>query len=483
MNTNSILRLVIVTLLASAASSCGGGGGSGSVVTPPPPPPPTGGIRGTGIALGPVTGFGSVFVNGIEFSTNGAQITVEDSSGTEADLKVGQIVEVRGDIDASAGTGTATSIVFSDSLEGPITAIDLATNSLNVLGQTVRVNGATIFDDRISPASLAGLNVNDIVEVSGNADNTGVVIASRIEPKAAGNLFELKGTVSNLSGNTFSIGPTTIDFSSALLVNGSPSNGACVEVKGNAFNQGTLVATRVEVKSCTLGASANDLGEIEGLITRFVSVSDFDVGGQAVTTNASTTYEGGTSADLGVNLKVEVEGSFNASLVLVARKVQIKPDNSTRLLGVVDSLNAGASTLTMFGVTVETGSATSWNDKSAANARPFDFSDLRTGDYLEVRGFEATTAGRMIGVFIERDDIGSRREIRGKATNIAQPDLRILGVDISTSAGTIYRDVDGTTINANDFFATAGNANRFVKVRGTWNGTVFATSEAELETP
>ena len=45
-----------------AISACGGAGGGLDVAD--------GGIRGTGSSVGPVSGFGSVFVNGVEFSTD-----------------------------------------------------------------------------------------------------------------------------------------------------------------------------------------------------------------------------------------------------------------------------------------------------------------------------------------------------------------------------------------------------------------------------
>ena len=60
------------------------------------------------------------------------------------------------------------------------------------------------------------------------------------------------------------------------------------------------------------------------MITRFASVTDFDVGGRAVTTTAATKYQGGGSSALALNVKVEVEGAVNASGVIVAAQVEIE---------------------------------------------------------------------------------------------------------------------------------------------------------------
>ncbi|MCU7855552.1 MAG: hypothetical protein KZQ79_07650, partial [Candidatus Thiodiazotropha sp. (ex Lucinoma borealis)] len=66
--------LISATTAALIATlySCGGGGGSQVA---------DGGIGGTGVSMGRVTGFGSIFVNGIEFETDNASFTVNDVSG------------------------------------------------------------------------------------------------------------------------------------------------------------------------------------------------------------------------------------------------------------------------------------------------------------------------------------------------------------------------------------------------------------------
>jgi hypothetical protein len=239
------------------------------------------------------------------------------------------------------------------------------------------------------------------------------------------------------------------------------------------------VATSVEVKSCNPNVATDDKGEIEGLITRFASATDFDVGGQRVTTTSSTTYENGVVGDLRVGLKVEAEGSFNSSGVLVARKVQVKLDTSLRLLGTIDSLDAATSTMRVFGLAITSTAGTAYEDKSSVDIRQFQFSDLRTGDYVEVRGFSGTTANSLVAARVERDDLESRRELQGVAASPATaPNLTILGISVST-AGAVYRNTDDSSMTQSEFFAAAGN--RLVKVRGSWNGSSFAATEAELE--
>lgn len=472
------ISLTATALLAFGMAACGGGGGYGS--TPPPNnPPPAGGIDGVGVAIGPITNFGSIFVNGVEFSTSNAQVRIDDNPGTESQLKVGQVVKVKGRIANDGRTGTAETVNFNDAVEGPVQSVDLAAGTLIVLGQVVRVTATTLFDNSFANPSLAGIAIGSVVEVSGFPNGAGEIVATRIEPKPAGGVFELFGVVSSLSGTRFNLSTTVVDFATAALPDGSPTNGACVEVKGSVFAGGVLTATRVEVESCTLAVANGDRGEIEGFITRFVSATDFSIGTQAITTTASTVYDNGTAAGLALNVKVEVEGSFNASGTLVATEVDFKPDNSARLLGTIESINAANSSVSIFGVTAQTSVGTSFEDKSSANLRPLTFAALRTGDYLEVRGFEEATAGTMTAVLVEREDLDARRELRGMATNVAQPNLRILGVSVTTEAGTEFRGVDDLPIDATTFFQQAPN--QIVEVRGTWNGSAFAATRAELE--
>jgi hypothetical protein len=63
------------------------------------------GIQGSGspvaagyTSVGPITGFGSVIVDGVEYSTTGAQIRIDDEPAPESQLRVGQIVSINGSV-------------------------------------------------------------------------------------------------------------------------------------------------------------------------------------------------------------------------------------------------------------------------------------------------------------------------------------------------------------------------------------------------
>jgi hypothetical protein len=465
-------------LLALSLSGCGGGSGGGGGDNQ------VSGIDrgGITIAQGPINGFGSVIVNGVRYSTTGATITIDDQPGTESDLRVGQVVRVEGRLDAGGATGTATRISYDDDVEGPIESIDVAAGRLVVLGQTVKVGPSTSFDDRISPRSLSGLAVGDRIEVSGLISAGGLIEATRIELKSASSAVELKGTVSSVDtvARRLRINEQQVDYSSAQLSNfpsGQPGNGDLVEVKGSVNGSGVLVATRIERRNASLAGTTDDSAEIEGLVTRYVSAADFDVAGQRVTTTASTVYEGGTATNLALDANVEIEGGFDATGRVVARKVQFRQQSDVELAGAVEAVNASAGTLVVLGVTVRTNSLTRYEDQSSADVERFSLADLRVGDYVEVRAYR--DAGGLVATLLERDDLESGVELQGPATSVAAPNLVVGGVSVTTDTQTEFRNNDGGSITAAAFFAAAPG--REVKVRGTMVGNVVLAERAELE--
>src|SRR5690554_7381767 len=83
------LSLAIAPVAFGIFSACGGGGGGGIGIA-------DGGIRGTGSSVGPVSGFGSVFVNGVKFETDGEVIS-NDGIEREDQLEEGMILRIDGD--------------------------------------------------------------------------------------------------------------------------------------------------------------------------------------------------------------------------------------------------------------------------------------------------------------------------------------------------------------------------------------------------
>lgn len=480
-------NLLILASVPMILSACGGSGSSASTTTA--------GIDGTGVrtplgvvSSGTVTGFGSVIVNGVRFDTSGSSFTIDGEPGSQSDLAVGDVVVVRGELDDDdRSQGTASSVEFDDLVEGPIAALDTVSGMLTVLGQTVRIDDATSFDDSIVPSSIDGLTVGDIVEVTGFVASDGTISATRIDLKGASLAFELTGLVASLDdvARRFVINDQIVDYATAQLDDfggGTIAEGDLVEVKaGTTLGAGgELLATRIEFKGDDVSGDDGDHVEIEGLISRFVDIRDFDVSGFPVTSNGNPTIEGGVAGDLGLDVKVEVEGSLDGG-VLTATKIEIRRSGPVRILANVDSVNTGSGSFVVLGITVRVDSQTRLEDKGPQDLESFSLSDLLVDDYVEVLGAEFPAgSGEILASRLERDDDEPDVEIRGIVATVVAPSFEILGVTVTTTAGTVFRDVNDAVISPATFFAAADG--RLVEATGLELGDRAVTAtEVELE--
>jgi hypothetical protein len=487
---NILIRIAAISLATTTlfAAGCGGSSGGGGANNPPPPPP-SGGITRTGVAfaVGPITGFGSVIVNGATYATDGNTVFMKDGQpATQDDFSVGEHVVITGSIDDNNSNAAAASVESNDLVEGPASSHDTTTNELIVLGQTVRISATTSVDD----SCPADLTTAPAVEVYGTVDTNRVIDATRIECRDAtwDGVMEVNGLATNVTATTFEINGLTVDYSGAA-VDDFPTAGVIneddpVEAKGDTLNGDTLEADRVEYKGNRFDVNEGDHIEIEGFITRFVSETNFDVSGIPATTITGTSFEGGSAADLGLNLKVEVEGEFDSNGVLNATKIEIKTSTAIRVTGTLDSV--AGDTLVILGITVNTSvTKTRFEDKSDSDVDPMSVGDLNGMDYVEIRGQEQPP-GQITAMLVEREDPDTRTELRGfvEVGGKAEPNLTVLGVTIVTNGATQYRDSRGSgesPMAAVDFWAAVQEGS-LVDARGTETGvTMLTATELELE--
>lgn len=488
-----------ILILAGCGGSSGGDGGVSPPPPPPPPPPPSGGITRTGVAVavGPITGFGSVIVNGVTYDTSSAMFTRDGAASDQSEFAVGEAVIVQGTIDDNNSNAVAQTVELNDIVKGPVSAGNSA-GVLTVMGQTVATGPNTSIDDScgVTLDDLSGLLLVFTVEVSGGADAQGVIDATRIECKTAGEVteFEVNGVVSghNAGAQTFMINDLQVDYSSSAVDNfptaGVINDGDPVEAKGlpaNFDDSGfppVLGASRVEYKGARFADNEGDHIEIEGFITRYVSPTDFDVSGIPVMEISGTVYEGGSSADLGMNLKVEVEGEFDANGVLNATKIEIEDSTNVRVAGQVDSV--AGNVVTILGISVNTDPLTTRFEDKRDDVDPFRVGDINTDDFVEARGQELPP-GEMTAFLIEREDLDLVTELRGfieDGSVSGTSSFMILGVTIDTGSVETWHDENDAPILPADFWAAVGTGGVLVEVKGLETGTTnLLAQELELE--
>jgi hypothetical protein len=483
--------LSIALLVAFGLAACGGGGSA------------DGGIGGTGKAVGAITAFGSIFVNGVEFETGTAAVNIDDSPGSESDLKLGMIVKVEGEFNDDGTSGTASIVSFEDVVEGPVTsAVNTTTKSFGVMGQVVFYTAGTVFEisggGALTPADLNTLT--PVVEVSGLVDSAGQITATRVERKAAdftpGAVLEVKGVVANLdtTAGTFDIGALAISYSAVATsfddgTIGDLAEGVLVEVKGDDDPADGLEADRIEFEFEDFG-NDGDLLEFEGFVTdRIPLVGDFEVNGLPVVTDGSTQWRGGYTqlSDVALDDRVEVDGTLqdqSGTLVLLAREVELEIEDDIRIEAPVDAVDASANIMSILGLGVaysDTTSITEFEDKDGVNTA---VDDLAADDWVRIEGI-LDSSDNVFATRVEQDNGDTDLTsiiLEGPAAGTPGPSggtFTILGVTIDRQPGVQYQ-IEDVPVSATVFFTNLTNE-RFVKARGTFSGSTLTAEELDLE--
>lgn len=362
-------------------AGCGGGGSAG------PSSGGTGAAPGS-FAAGPITGFGSIIVNGVRFDDSKAQVLDDDGNASSSgELKLGMSVEVEGGATSDDGKGPradARKIRHGAEILGPVSAIDVAARTLVVLGQAVRVPDGAVIDERLA-GGFAGIAVGTVLEVHGRLDAaTGVYTATRLSPKAAAEGYRIRGIVSALdaTARTFAIGAATISFAEIVPPPTGLENGTFVKVRlATAPVAGIWIATRLEFG----GHRPDDAAEVEleGTITAFTSATSFSVNGIPVDASHAEFREGASAASLALGVRVEVKGRAVEGVVVASRiSVEHEDEHDKReieLHGAIASIDTVAKTFVLREVTVSyAGAGIEYRGGSAAL--------LAAGVKVEVKG-------------------------------------------------------------------------------------------------
>lgn len=307
-------------LLALMVVGCGGGvdvAGNGV------------GSGGTGsYTSGPVSGLGSIIVNGVRYDVEDA--TVVDDDGTpgfnKSNLQLGMFVEVQGSDIASgsdgdeADEGTATLVRVASDFVGPALSIqrnvDGDITSFTVWGRTIRTDLKTFYS--------AQINHGDYVAVYGLVSD-GEYKATRVQKLSTSVLSKLTGKVASWSSATrqFSLGGRTFSYADDADLPAGFGVGSWVRVRVLSVN---IFSSPIPVQTVRLAAAAvatsSQVARLKGLIGVLDTPTSFVVNGVRVNASGATGLPGG---GLQVFDRVEVRGRM-VNGVLVAQSVDVEDD-------------------------------------------------------------------------------------------------------------------------------------------------------------
>ncbi len=489
---------MMAALLLLALAACGGGSGDGSGAAPdilaPEPDdegsPPTLGIDRGG-RFGVLTAFSSIIVGGVAYDTSDAEILISGMPGSENDLRVGNVIEVLGSVNEDGVTGTAEVVRSEPLLVGPISTLDVQNNSLVVLGQPVTVLSTTSFAGDFSPRDVNGLPLDAVVRIHGTLGGNGRIIASRIEPATDNESYRLTGKLDELdtAARRLRINALSVDYASATLADfpgDAPEVDQLVRLEGSRLEGDLLFADVLAFEGNRLRRLCfedddddNCEVEIEGYVSRFVSVEDFDVNGVRVFVDEETEFDEGAAADLALDVRIEIEGIVDENGLLLAEEIEFLDDlDPVKIEATASAVDQDTGVITLLGIGVEVTPRTRLEDFSSSVSFPFVPGDIRVGDRLEVVGREIEEVDVDIrAARLERKDDDDSGEVflRGFVEAVAPPQLTILGVTIQTDAGTDF-DADGGELPAEEFFARVQPGD-LVEVEGTQIGDTVIQAE------
>lgn len=454
----SAIKLVLVGAVAGSLAACGGSSDSGSATA-----------SESGNSVGPISGFGSVYVNGTRFRTDGS-VRSNDGIEREDQLEKGMIVKVSGNWDDDDDEGEASEIDYDDTLRGALTSAtwDDAENTgeLEVAGQVVLLDGQTVFKGA-TPVELAASAEGEYrVRISAWRLDDGRFRASYVGSVNASSRFddlhevEVEGVVSGLDAQAevFFINGLEVSFVSAEfdddLSPGDLADGMMVEVEGRIEN-GVLVASEIDDEDDLFGDDEDV--EISDTIQGDYDASarEFSLNGVTVRVDGETEFDDGmVEGDIADGLLVKVEGEFRGG-VLVAEEIE-RRDADAELEARVSAIGDEEGFLTVGGVRVRVTSNTLIEGDDDDGR--LTFADLQVDNYLEIEGLQRSDDGNYLEAFkIEREEAGDDEtfELEARINATSDTRLTIAGLEFLTNGLNLGSIVVGSEVEV-EYRITAG---------------------------
>jgi hypothetical protein len=436
------------------------------------------------LTQGTISGFGSVIVGGVTWSTAGVSATLDGTTATEGSFRPGMVVAIRGRLDSGRATGRADTLSSDAALVGPVEARDVTAGTVGVLGTTVQLAGDTSLGAGIDGAAPEPFAIGDRIAVHGYSGATTGVQATRIDRVVESRDLQVAGRVSALdaSARRYAVRGTIVDYSAATTLDSGLANGAYAVAFGTRTNSdGSLRAVRVQVRPQAGAPEDRDTGEVEGVISTYTSASQFDLGGRNVTTTAATLYVNGSAPDLAPGVFVLVNGVYDAQARLVADRIEFRRAATFRLFAPVETFFPAASEFVAGGVQVRTTARTRWQDRTALASRTLRYDELRAGEWVEARGVAESAARTATALVVERRDapVNFTFELQSAASaaSLSLATLTLAGVPVTT-AGAAYFDRGGSRLTAGQFYDQARGAT--VLARGRFAGATFVADSVQL---
>lgn len=470
MNPKYLVTCMSLALITGGLSACGGDGDdhTSSNIS----------------SVGTITGFGSIYVNGIEFETTHSSYRVDDEAGfDDSSLAVGMKVKVVGTVNSDGVTGNANEVHYDDDVEGPIDSGSLnldttsGTATFSILGLDIKATANnTVYDDG---ASFTALVEGQKLEISGYFDGQ-QIIATRIEKQNdLDTEFELKGSVTAYTGTSITLelqngvvaGPYAISNSALLEIPADPV-GDFVEIK-LLDQSGSLLVTKIESDDDDLLDDNDTEVSIRGILSDNGN-GGFLINGVALEFTSSTEFEPASlENNLMAEMEVKVEGHMqNGSLI--AKEIETEHGDieiNARVSNVIANDNKNGSITLDLGnaqnLVVNTNNSSQFIDDSSFdtnNDDSFNLDELVNTNFVEIDAY-TNDVGQLIATQIKRTETAEATRLEAPVDSFSpNTSITLLQVTYTVSASTSY-EINDLPSDASTFFSALATGNRTVKVK------------------
>ena len=387
------------------------------------------------VTQGVITGFGSIYVDGVKYNTDTSNIMKNGLSTQLSALSVGMKISFSAQ-ENDSGEWIAQDVEYDTEIEGTIQSIDRSTGQLLIANTVVYYNDLTHFID----TSEALISVGQRVEISGYPQADGTFLASYIEADTDVNNDDHEytaGIVSNLdeAALQFTINNVVIDYSSAVL-DGLLTNDTYVKVEGNLLGD-VMVATEVDARTVEESLDVDDDSvlryEIEGLITQ-ISATSMGVNGQVFDFADNIDVEGTLLNDLTVGMFVEVYINNNQVTSVELKRPDYSSDGKVK--GIIEDIDSVNKTITVNGVVYAINEFSRYEDD---DEQYFNFDSLNINDYVEIAYLNTSPLLSVLKIEKEdQDEYNQEWEMKGQVTAILSNSITVNGAEIQLDANAKY---------------------------------------------
>ena len=415
--------------------------------------------------IGTVSGFGSLYVNGVRYNTDNADFTINGQPGSEDAIRLGDRVVLSG-LTNNQGRFIANSVNYEATATGHIQHIDYANETITVHGQTFVLTG----ESNLEEVTFDALKQGDFVEISAVYSEQSGFLISKLERKDDEDTLSLTAKVTALDSaiNTLTINDTTFDTSN-VTVPQELTVGDIVEIEFNQLNDVNVI-TDIEIEHYDEQDGVSVI--LDGPIVN-VTDSSITIANTQVLINDDTDFENISLAQLVNGTRVVVEAIIIDNQH-IAEEIALYVSADSDIEGVITDINLALNTITVNEREYTITPFTLFDDESNADDKQLTLSSLAMGDFVEI-DFYSDDNGNAFVTKLEREEQSENDDdisISGKVSNINLDTntFNVSGITVFVNASSELENRFGNDVPVQDFMASLSDNDKLEL-------EVFKTSE------